>query len=128
MGIKLAPGDAVAAMDVVDPQADLLVVTEKGYGKRVPLSEYLTHGRYGQGVSTLDKQKLDQTGKIVAARVVKEGDEVTLISAEGMVLRLRVKEIPSMGRATRGVKMMALKEGDVLASLARVNARSKGKG
>ncbi len=128
MGIKLAPGDAVAAMDVVDPQADLLVVTEKGYGKRVPLSEYLTHGRYGQGVSTLDKQKLDQTGKIVTARVVKEGDEVTLISAEGMVLRLRVKEIPSMGRATRGVKMMALKEGDVLASLARVNARGKGKG
>ncbi len=121
MGIKLAKGDRVAAMDVVDPKADLLVVTERGFGKRTPLSEYPLYRRYAKGVRTMDVRRLKDVGKVVDARVVKEGDEVTLISAEGMVLRTTVDNISSMGRATRGVRMMKLREGDTVASLARIN-------
>jgi len=121
MGIKLAKGDQVAAMDVVAPDADLLVVTEKGFGKRTPLGEYPLYGRYAKGVQTIDVHRLGEIGGIVDARVVSEEDEVTFISAEGMVLRITVKDISSMGRATRGVVVMKLSKGDTVASLARIN-------
>ncbi len=121
MGIKLAKGDRVAAMDVVDPKADLLVVTERGFGKRTPLREYPLYGRYAKGVQTIDVHRLREVGRIVDARVVGGGDEITLISAEGMVLRTAVKDVSSMGRATKGVAIMNLREGDTVASLARIN-------
>ena len=130
MGIKLAKGDRVTAMDVVDPKADLLVVTERGFGKRTPLSEYPLYGRYVKGVQTIDAHKLGEIGRIVDARVVREEDEITLISAEGMVIRTSVKNISSMGRATKGVVIMNLREGDTVASLARTNnkgGKKKGK-
>jgi DNA gyrase subunit A len=121
MGIKLSPKDAVAAMDVVDPKADLLVVTERGFGKRTPLSEYPLYGRYVKGVQTIDVRRLGEIGRIVDARVVSEEDEITFISGEGMVIRTSVKNISSMGRATKGVVIMNLREGDTVASLARIN-------
>lgn len=121
MGIKLSPKDAVAAMDVVDPQGYLLLVTDKGFGKRTPLSEYPLYGRYAKGVQTIDVHKLGEIGRIVDARVVRDEDEITLISAEGMVIRMPVKEIASQGRVARGVKVMDLREGDTVASLARIN-------
>jgi len=123
MAIKLARGDRVASMDVVRPQSDLLIVTTKGYGKRTPLSEYPAQGRHGRGVVTLSSRYLDQTGPISAARVVAEGDEVTCISAQGMVLRTEVESIPRMGRSTRGSKVMNLRKGDTVASIARLEAR-----
>ncbi|MEE8163593.1 MAG: DNA gyrase subunit A [Anaerolineae bacterium] len=123
MAIKLARGDRVASMDVVRPQSDLLIVTTKGYGKRTPLSEYPAQGRHGRGVVTLSSRYLDQTGPISAARVVAEGDEVTCISAQGMVLRTDVESIPRMGRSTRGSKVMNLRKGDTIASIARLEAR-----
>jgi len=123
MAIKLAKGDQVASMDVARPQADLLIVTTKGYGKRTSLSEYPTQGRHGRGVVTLSARHLDQTGLISAARVVEEGDEVTFISAEGMVLRTDVESIPRMGRSARGSRVMNLREGDTIASIARLEGR-----
>lgn len=125
MAVKLEKGDLVAAMDVVRPKADLLVVTEKGFGKRTPLKDYPLQSRYGKGVRTLDVKRLEEMGRIVTARVVDKGDEVTLISAKGMVLRTLVKNISRQGRATRGVRVMKLKEGDNVASLARINAKGK---
>ncbi|HID87071.1 MAG TPA: DNA gyrase subunit A, partial [Anaerolineae bacterium] len=124
MAIKLAKGDQVASMDVVRPKHDLLVITAHGFGKRTPLADYPTQRRYGGGVRTLDVRKLEQTGPIVAARVVHERDEVTLISAKGTLLRIGVKNIPRMGRATRGAKVMELKKGDVVASIARLNGKT----
>jgi len=118
MAVKLDDGDQVASMDVVRPQSDLLIVTTKGYGKRTPLSEYPAQSRNGRGVVTLGSRYLDKTGPISAARVVEEGDEVTFISAEGMVLRTDVDSIPRMGRSTRGSKVMNLRGGDVIASVA----------
>ena len=120
--IRLEPGDAVASMDVVEPGAELLVVTTRGYGKRVPLSDYPTQGRAGGGVVTLAKS-LDVTGVVAAARVVRPDDEVTIISAQGLVLRTAVKNISQMGRSARGARIMDLKDGDSVASLARLDAR-----
>jgi DNA gyrase subunit A len=118
MAIKLADGDQVATMDVVAPTGDLLVVTTKGYAKRTPLSEYATQGRHGGGIVTLNKKSLDITGFVADARVVNDDDEITLISAEGMVLRMGVKQISQMGRATRGATVMRMKGRDTVASLA----------
>ena len=120
MAIRLARGDRVASMDIVRPQSDLLIATTKGYGKRTSLSEYSAQARHGRGVITLSSRYLDQTGPICAARVVKEGDEVTFISAEGMVLRTGVENIPQIGRNTQGSIVMNLREGDTVASIARL--------
>ncbi len=120
MSIRLARGDRVASMDIVRPQSDLLLATASGYGKRTPLGEYPTQARYGQGVITLSQRYLNQTGPIVAARVVQEGDEVTFFSAEGMALRTEVENIPRIGRNTQGSIIMKLREGDIVASIARL--------
>lgn len=116
--IRLAAGDHVASMDIVRPEADLLVVTARGYGKRTPLSEYALRSRYGKGVQTINTRRLHDIGPIADARVVDAEDEVMLISAEGIVIRTLVKNIPQMGRATRGAILMRLGEGDSVASIA----------
>jgi len=121
--ITLKPGDGVASMDVVDPQADLLVVTANGFGKRTPLKEYPSKGRGTSGVLTLSKDKLDLTGAIVAAGVVHAEDDLTIISTSGILLRTKIKQVKQAGRATMGVHVIGLKEGDTVASVARIAAR-----
>jgi DNA gyrase subunit A len=121
--ITLKQGDGVASMDVVDPQADLLVVTANGFGKRTLLKEYPSKGRGTTGVLTLSKDKLDVTGAIVAAGVVHAEDDLTIISTSGILLRTKVKQVKQAGRATMGVHVIGLKEGDTVASVARIAAR-----
>jgi DNA gyrase subunit A len=118
--IRLEKGDHVTGMGVIEPGADLLVVTEKGYGKRTPLDEYPVKGRGTGGVLTLKRDKLDVTGAIAAARVVFENDDLTLISSGGIVLRTKVKQIKRASRATMGVRVMGLREGETVASVARI--------
>jgi DNA gyrase subunit A len=125
MAIRLEEGDAVAAMDVARPKAHLLVVTANGFGKRTEIEEYPLQSRYGKGVLTLDTKRLDEVGKIVDAKVVGLKDEVTLISAKGMVLRTTVENISQQGRATRGVTLMRMKKGDSVASLAVISGSAK---
>ncbi|MGD8759240.1 MAG: DNA gyrase subunit A [Anaerolineales bacterium] len=121
--ITLKPGDHVAAMDVVDKKGDLLVVTRNGYGKRTPLKDYPVKGRATMGVLTLSKSKMDVTGRIAAARVVHDDDDLTLISSGGIVLRTKIKQVSRAGRATMGVRVMDLKEGEIVASFARIAAK-----
>ncbi len=121
-GIKLDKGDKVTSMEVIEPGGWLLVVSEKGYGKRSKLDEYPAKGRATGGVVTLDQKNMDKTGRIAAARVVQEEDEITVITNTGIILRLKVKDISAMGRATRGSKMMDLNAGHVVASVARFRA------
>ncbi|HIQ02402.1 MAG TPA: DNA gyrase subunit A, partial [Anaerolineales bacterium] len=116
-GIRLKGGDQVASAEVVVPERDLLVVTERGYGKRTPLAEFPRRGRYGKGVRCIGG-KPQVRGRIAAARVVGPEDEVTFISTEGMALRAPVGAIPQMGRTARGAKVMDLKKGDRMASVA----------
>lgn len=120
--ISLRPGDRVTSMEVVDPDGDLLVVTEKGYGKRTPLRQYPARGRGTGGVITLAQDKLDTTGPIASARVVGEGDDLTVITSGGNVLRTKVNQIKQAGRATMGVRLIDLKEGEMVASVARIAA------
>jgi DNA gyrase subunit A len=122
-GIKLRKGDQVVGMEVIEPGGDLLVVTVFGYGKRTSLDEYPSKGRATMGVLTLDKNSIPEIGKIAAARVVQaKEDLVTLISAHGIVMRTNAETIAQFGRATRGVRVMDLKEGDSVAALARISA------
>src|SRR3990170_1906181 len=119
-GIHLTNRDQVASMEVIKAGAELLVVTEWGYGKRTPLTDYPIKGRATNGVLTIDQKNLDKVGKIATARVVEENDEVTLISASGLIIRMKVKDISQTGRATRGVRVMDLTSGDIVVSVARI--------
>jgi DNA gyrase subunit A len=119
-GIRLRPGDLVAGMEVVEPDADLLVVTEFGFGKRTPLKEYNPKGRGSHGSATINQSVLDKIGQIAAARVVTLKDDLTLISSNGVVLRLKMEKVTQSGRSTRGTHIMNLEKGDRVASLARI--------
>ena len=119
IGIRFKEGDRLASMEVVEKDACLLVVTEKGFGKRTKLEEYRCQGRGTQGVATIDKNSLGKIGKIAMARVVQKDDQVTLMSNNGIIIRLQVKDISVSGRATRGVTLMNLEKGDKVASGAR---------
>jgi DNA gyrase subunit A len=115
--MRLQRGDEIRGMDVVAPEADLLVVTEKGYAKRTPLEEYTVQGRNGGGVRTLARD-LTHPGGVVAAHVVNDDGDLTLISKDGMMLRITVKTISQLGRATQGVRVINLKKDDFVASAA----------
>jgi DNA gyrase subunit A len=119
-GIRMDKGDFVASMEVVEPGGELLVVTQRGFAKRTPLDEYPVKGRATGGVQTIDKNALARIGVIAAARVVQSNDDLTVISAAGVVLRTPVKAIARSGRAARGVVLMTLPESDLVASLARI--------
>ncbi|MBI3536875.1 MAG: hypothetical protein HY070_04875 [Chloroflexi bacterium] len=122
-GIKLNEGDKVASMDISHEDGFLLVVTTKGYGKRTPIKEYSVQGRYTKGVSTLGRDAA-RAGVIAAARVVNEDDDVTIIAASGHVLRARVANLPKGKRTSKEAEVMKLKEGDAVASIARLESKS----
>ncbi len=120
--IRLESQDYVASLEVVEGKGTLLLVTSKGFGKRVELDEYPLKGRATGGVQTTDKKALAKLGRISAARVVQEVDEVSLMSAGGVVLRMKVSDIPIKARATQGIRLMSVGAGDNLVTLARVSA------
>jgi DNA gyrase subunit A len=126
-GMRLARGDQVASMEVVEPQGFLVLITTQGYGKRSPLSEYPVKSRATGGVASADRGATARIGPIAAARVVQADDDLTIISAGGVVLRMPVKDVRQAGRATRGVRLMEVDDGDRVASLARI-ARVSGEG
>lgn len=122
-GIRLRAGDQVAGAEVVEEGADLLVVTEGGFGKRTPVKEYKPKSRGSQGMATIDHNSIPVIGKIAVARVVNQNDELTLISAGGIVMRMQAARVSKTGRATRGIKLMDLEKGNKVASLARIAAK-----
>ena len=122
-GIKTRGKDKIVGMEVVEPDGDLLVVTTKGYGKRTNLDEYTRKGRATMGILTLDKHAIPEVGKIAVARVVQASEDlITLISSHGIVMRTDANSIAQFGRATRGVRVMHLKDGDAVATMARFSA------
>jgi DNA gyrase subunit A len=118
-GIKLAPGDdVVEAALVTDPKkSQLLVVMENGLGKMTPVEEYRLQGRGGTGVKAA--QLTAKTGDIIGAHVLLEGEDGDLlcISRQGQMIRMRLSDIPSRGRATQGVIVMRLNGGDKVATM-----------
>ena len=118
MAIRLLGTDEVMSFDVVKPGADLLVLHEKGHGKRISLDEFTPKGRYTQGVWATDHRRLDELGPIVAARVVHANDQITVITSEGILMRTAVEGISRMGRSTRGVRVVNLSKNDTVAAMA----------
>ncbi|MFQ6060748.1 MAG: DNA gyrase C-terminal beta-propeller domain-containing protein, partial [Thermoplasmata archaeon] len=110
--------DRVIGMAVVDPDSVLLTVTERGYGKRSRISDYRKTRRGAQGV--INVKIVEKNGPVVAIRRVREDDELLITSVKGMVIRIPVRGIRVMGRATMGVKVMRLKKGDRVKALARL--------
>ena len=94
-------------------------MTSKGFGKQTPLKQYSAKGRATGGIATIDKKAIPVVGKITSARVVQQADHLTLISAQGVAIRLKVKDVKVSGRSTRGVRLMRLHKGDYVASVAR---------
>jgi len=122
-GITIKPGDKLVGMVKVDLEGTLLTVTEKGYGKRTKFEAYRLQSRGGSGVINL--KVVDKNGRVVGVKTVKEENEIMLISEQGMVVRVGVKGISSIGRATQGVKVINLKPSDKLTSVANVVAKEE---
>ncbi len=120
--IRLLNGDCVTSMDVVEKDGSLLVITSNGFGKQTPLSAYSPKGRATNGISTIDQKALDDIGKIVAARVIQKADDLTIITSNGVAIRIKVKDVRQAGRSTRGVHLIKPQPGDSVASVARIAA------
>jgi DNA gyrase subunit A len=118
--IRLDANDHLTSMEVIEPGGYLIQITSRGYGKRTVLSEYPVKGRGTGGVSTIDKKALGKIGPLVSARVVQEADDLTIISANGVILRTKVKDISLSGRSARGVTVMNVQSGDSVATMARI--------
>jgi len=113
IGMRLAEGQQVISLLVAGDETDsVLTATENGYGKRTPITEYTRHARATQGMIAI--QTTARNGKVVAASLVKEDDEIMLITDGGVLIRTRVKEIREMGRSTQGVTLISLDEGQKL--------------
>jgi DNA gyrase subunit A len=119
-GVRLRPGDHVVGMDVVRPDTVLLVIMENGYGKRTKVDQFATHARGGVGIKA--GVVTAKTGKTVDVRALEsDRDDLVVISTSGQVIRQPLKAISQIGRATQGVRIMRLKEGDKVASIAVVD-------
>nr|WP_314539963.1 DNA gyrase subunit A [uncultured Massilia sp.] len=118
-GMNLDEGQNVIALLVAENEKQsVLTATENGFGKRTPIAEYTRHGRGTKGMIAI--QTSERNGKVVAATLVEETDEIMLITTGGVLIRTRVAEIREMGRATQGVTLIAVEDGTKLSGLQRV--------
>jgi DNA gyrase subunit A len=117
-GITLRGDDIVVAMEVVKPGGTLLTVTERGFGKRTEIDEYRVQSRGGVGVINITTS--DRNGLVVGASYVQEGDQLLVITQQGMILRILTDDVRSIGRATQGVTIIDLEENDKVVSIARL--------
>lgn len=119
-GIRLRPGDQVIGMDVVEAGSDIFVISKYGYGKRTKVSQFTPHARGGVGIRSAVVNT--KTGELVGVKTLSGDDhqEVIIISQHGQTIRLGLKDIPQLGRATQGVRIMRLNDGDQVVSLALV--------
>jgi DNA gyrase subunit A len=118
-GIRLSEAGRVIALLVADhDEQSVMTATENGYGKRTPVGDYTRHGRGGQGLIAISTSA--RNGKVVAATLVDESDEVMLITTGGVLIRTRVSEVRSLGRSTQGVTLINLDAGEKLSGLQRV--------
>ena len=117
-GITLRDADYVVAMEVVRPGGTLLTVTERGYGKRTEIEEYRVQSRGGVGIINIATS--DRNGVVVGVAYVQDGDEVLLITEQGMILRMQTNDVRAIGRATQGVKLIDIEGDDKVVSIAKL--------
>jgi DNA gyrase subunit A len=119
-GISLenANDEVVGMISIDNPETTVLVVSEKGYGKRTDIDDYRVTNRGGKGVKTLNIT--DKTGKLVAIKGVTDNEDLMIINKSGIIIRIAVSELRTMGRATQGVRLITLKGDDEIASVAKI--------
>jgi len=123
-GIALRDDDVVVGMEIVASGGTLLSVTEQGYGKRTDIEEYRVQSRGGIGIINI--QTTERNGQVVGVAFVQDGDELLLITQQGMILRMETNDVRAIGRATQGVRMIDLEEGDKLVAIAKLVEREEG--
>jgi DNA gyrase subunit A len=119
-GIQLREGDEVVAMEVVKPGGTLLTVTGRGYAKQTSLEEYRVQGRGGYGLKNLEVT--EKNGHVVGIAQIRESEELLVITEQGKILRTPAADIRTIGRATQGVRLMELENGDTIVSIALAEA------
>ena len=102
--MKLADDDEVVGMEPVDPSREILVISEKGYGKRSVVDDYRVQSRGGKGIITYKVS--EKTGRLCGTLSVTDNDDLLIITSQGVIIRVRANEIPTLSRATSGVKLM----------------------
>jgi DNA gyrase subunit A len=117
-GITLRDGDEVVAMEVIAETGTMLTVAQNGYGKRTEIQEYRLQSRGGVGIINI--QTSERNGKVAGISYVHDDDEVMLISQQGMILRMKAGDIRTIGRATQGVRLIEMEEGDAVVSVAKL--------
>ena len=117
-GMNLSDRDNVIGMQLSSQGSDLLIVSEKGMGKRTPLDEFTCQNRGGKGIKCY--KITEKTGNVVGIKAVGDEDEIMIINTEGIVIRMKCSGISVLGRVTSGVKLINLQEGDIVASIAKV--------
>ena len=120
-GIRLRSGDKVIGMDIVEEGSSIFVISKYGYGKQTKVAQFTPHARGGVGIrSAIVNAK---TGDLISVKTLSGDDtqEVIIVSSQGQTIRLGLKDIPSLGRATQGVRIMRLNDGDEVVSLALVD-------
>jgi DNA gyrase subunit A len=121
-GIRLRAGDKVIGMDIVEENSSIFVISKYGYGKRTKVAQFTPHARGGVGIRSAIVN--DKTGELVGVKTLSDtadDQEVIIISHNGQTIRLGIKDIPALGRATQGVRIMRLNDGDEVVSLALVD-------
>ncbi|MFO0887318.1 MAG: DNA gyrase subunit A [Candidatus Saccharimonadales bacterium] len=119
-GIRLRTNDQVIGMDIVEEGSSIFVISEQGYGKRTKVDQFTAHARGGVGIRSAVVNT--KTGDLMGVKSLTNGEkEVIIISIQGQTIRLGLKDIPQLGRATQGVRIMRLNDGDTVASLALVD-------
>ncbi len=116
--ISLDPGDQAVGMGIVDERSDVLIVTEKGFGKRTPSGAYRPQTRGGKGLKTC--HITEKNGDVIAMRTVKEDEDLMIITANGVIIRMPVAGISRLGRNTMGVTLIRIDPGDNVAAIARI--------
>jgi len=117
-GISLTEDDYVVSMDSVQENGELLVVSENGYGKRTPLEDFRKTKRGGKGIFAMRCN--EKTGKLTSIEVVRPGDEMMIISRDGIIIRLNMDDVSEQGRYAQGVRLIKLGEGDFVVDMAKV--------
>jgi len=116
-GITLDEDDQLIGMDVIVPDQDILIVTTKGYGKRTPVSDYRIQSRGGKGIKTINIK--DKNGPVVGLKVVKDDEDLMIITSSGTLIRMSMEGISTMGRYAQGVKLINIRDEDSVATVCR---------
>ncbi len=118
IGVSLDEGDEVVSMEILNQGASILTVAENGFGKRTAMEEYRLQSRGGKGVITM--KTTDKTGRVIGVQQVTDDDQLMMITNRGKIIRLRIKDIRTIGRNTQGVRLIEMNDDERVVSLARL--------